>query len=406
MAALSNAMDSVAFDGEVDPVYTSSVAARITLADTSVWHTAVGWGNHATNSYANEAYVDSATGTLHTAVSAEIDDDVTSATGALHTTVSVEIDSDVAALSNAMDSVAFDGEVDPVYTSSVAARITLADTSIWHMAYGWGSHATNSYATETYVDTATGALHTTVSSEIDSDVAALSNAMESVAFDGEVDPVYTNSVAARITLADTSLWHTAVGWGNHATNSYLDSYTETDPIWGSASNQYLTSAAAGTTYVARAGGTMTGRITLPADGLLVGATQLVVTNGNVGIGTANPTNALAVNGTIKAKEVIVSVDGWADYVFDDGYRLMPLNDVERYIEVEGHLPDVPSANEVETSGVRMGAMQSVLLRKVEELTLHLIELERQNKALTGRVLELERRGSDTHDFPATSKEED
>jgi len=123
---------------------------------------------------------------------------------------------------------------------------------------------------------------------------------------------------------------------------------------------------------------------------LVGTTQLVITNGNVGIGTANPTNALAVNGTIKAKEVIVTVDGWADYVFDDGYRLMPLNDVERYIKAQGHLPDVPSTDEVEANGVRMGAMQAILLRKVEELTLHLIELERENDALAARVQELER----------------
>jgi len=390
VAALSNMLDVVAFDGEIDPVYTSSVAARITLADTSLWHTAVGWGNHATNSYATEAYVGSATGSLHTTVSAEIDGDVTSATGALHTTVSAEIDSDVAALSNMLDVVAFDGEIDPVYTSSVAARITLADTSLWHTAVGWGNHATNSYATESYVDSATGALHTTVSAEIDSDVAALSNALDVVALAGEVDPVYTSSVAARIALADTSLWHTAVGWGNHATNSYLTSSTETDPLWGAVSNLYLRSATAATTYVARVGSTMTGRLTLPANGLLVGTTQLVITNGNVGIGTANPTNALAVNGTIKAKEVIVTVDGWADYVFDDGYRLMPLNDVERYIKAQGHLPDVPSTDEVEANGVRMGAMQAILLRKVEELTLHLIELERENDALAARVQELER----------------
>jgi hypothetical protein len=135
---------------------------------------------------------------------------------------------------------------------------------------------------------------------------------------------------------------------------------------------------------------MTGRLTLPANGLLVGVTQLVVTNGNVGVGTINPTNALAVNGTVKCKEVLVTLDGWADDVFEDGYELMPLAGVQRFISENGHLPDIPSAREVTTSGVRMGDMQARLLRKIEELTLHVIEMKEENNALRSRVTQLER----------------
>lgn len=111
-------------------------------------------------------------------------------------------------------------------------------------------------------------------------------------------------------------------------------------------------------------------------------------DGNVGIGTTNPTHKLAVNGTIRAKEVIVDT-GWADYVFDDSYRLAPLAEVEQHIRAEKHLPGIPSAAEVAAHGVSMGDMQAKLLSKVEELTLHLIRMEKENAALRERVQVLE-----------------
>ncbi len=103
-------------------------------------------------------------------------------------------------------------------------------------------------------------------------------------------------------------------------------------------------------------------------------------SGNVGIGvnTTTLTHKLEVNGTIKAREIIVSTQGWSDFVFDEGYDLMSLYDVEEYIEDNGHLPDVPSAEEVESNGVTLGESQAILLQKIEELTLHVIE---QNKRI-------------------------
>ena len=130
-----------------------------------------------------------------------------------------------------------------------------------------------------------------------------------------------------------------------------------------------------------AGDTLSGRLNFPSNGLVVGTTQLVLTNGFVGIGTANPTNELAVNGTIKAKEIIVTTNGWADFVFEHGYNLMPLSDVEAFIRSNGHLPGVPSAEEVTSGGIRIGKMQAVLLQKIEELTLHMIKLEKENMFL-------------------------
>lgn len=88
---------------------------------------------------------------------------------------------------------------------------------------------------------------------------------------------------------------------------------------------------------------------------------------------------LHVDGKIACKEVIVLITNWADFVFDKNYKLMPLKDVETYIKANKHLPNVPSANDVEiNNGIDVAKTQTVLLQKIEELTLYLIE---QNKRL-------------------------
>lgn len=100
-------------------------------------------------------------------------------------------------------------------------------------------------------------------------------------------------------------------------------------------------------------------------------------NGNIGIGT-NPVNdRFAVDGRIKAREVIVTDMGWADHVFNDRYRLPKLSEISRYIAINKHLPGIPSAKEVSESGVRVGEMQAKLLEKIEELTLHMIAQEKR-----------------------------
>lgn len=112
-----------------------------------------------------------------------------------------------------------------------------------------------------------------------------------------------------------------------------------------------------------------------------GPTQMtILTNGNVGIGTTNPTFKLAVNGTIRTKEVVVET-GWADYVFDDKYPLPSLDDVERFIKTHKHLPNIPSAKEVEETGLYMGDIQKKMMEKIEELTLYIIELKKEIESL-------------------------
>jgi hypothetical protein len=103
-------------------------------------------------------------------------------------------------------------------------------------------------------------------------------------------------------------------------------------------------------------------------------------NGNVGIGTNNPQTKLAVNGDIFSKRVKVTQSGWADFVFHQDYLLPCLEQVEKYITQNGHLPDIPAAAEVEKDGLDLGEMNKKLLQKIEELTLYLIDQQKQLKS--------------------------
>ena len=109
-------------------------------------------------------------------------------------------------------------------------------------------------------------------------------------------------------------------------------------------------------------------------------------NGRVGIGTNDPTHKLSVNGTIRAKEIIVE-SGWSDYVFEDDYRLAPLSEVEAHIAAHGHLPGIPSATEIEQNGAKLSELVTLQMAKIEELTLHLIEKEKQLSSANERIEE-------------------
>lgn len=116
-------------------------------------------------------------------------------------------------------------------------------------------------------------------------------------------------------------------------------------------------------------------------GITVGSNQRIegklVVIGNVGLGTSNPTERLSVAGKIRAQEVIVEMSGWSDHVFSGDYQMQPIEQVEQYIKQENHLPGVPSAKDVAEKGVSVGEMQAILLAKIEELTLHLINQKKQ-----------------------------
>ena len=110
-------------------------------------------------------------------------------------------------------------------------------------------------------------------------------------------------------------------------------------------------------------------------------------DGNVGIGTAltnNPNDyKLAVNGTIGAKEVKIEINSsaWSDFVFNDSYKLRPIKEIENYINEKNHLPDIPTAKELEDNGLNLGEMDAKLLQKIEELTLYMIQMNKEIESL-------------------------
>jgi hypothetical protein len=117
---------------------------------------------------------------------------------------------------------------------------------------------------------------------------------------------------------------------------------------------------------------------------------VVAGTGFVGIGTASPQYLLSVNGTIGAKEFLVTNTGWSDYVFQAGYRLRPLSEVGAFIQANHHLPDIPSEAEVRERGISVGEMQAKLLAKVEELTLHMIAADERSSRLETEVRALKK----------------
>jgi len=123
----------------------------------------------------------------------------------------------------------------------------------------------------------------------------------------------------------------------------------------------------------------------------------ILSSGQVAIGTPTVPAGykMAVDGNIITEMITVKMsEQWPDYVFAKDYSLMSLEDIEKFINKQGHLPQVPSAKEIEKDGVNLGAMDAILLQKIEEMTLYMIELEKANKELKKLNADFERRLSE------------
>jgi hypothetical protein len=113
-----------------------------------------------------------------------------------------------------------------------------------------------------------------------------------------------------------------------------------------------------------------------------------VVNGNIGIGTAATSKyKINVEGSIRANEIVVNTTG-ADFVFDSTYNLRTLPELETFIKQNKHLPEIAPAKEMQENGVSAGEMQAKLLQKIEELTLYVIELKKENVEQQKKIAEL------------------
>ncbi|BDD12880.1 hypothetical protein FUAX_53120 (plasmid) [Fulvitalea axinellae] len=112
-------------------------------------------------------------------------------------------------------------------------------------------------------------------------------------------------------------------------------------------------------------------------------------DGKIGVATSTVgSHTLAVGGSIGARSIKVEASDWSDFVFEEGYDLPSLGEVEAHIKAKGHLEHIPSAEEVEKDGVDLGAMDAKLLRKIEELTLYAIEQEKKLVAQDSTISKL------------------
>jgi hypothetical protein len=154
-------------------------------------------------------------------------------------------------------------------------------------------------------------------------------------------------------------------------------------------SSYMEFTNGGFRFYGNSGHVNTDGVTLDGGGNNLNLFAVIASNGDVGIGTATPREKLSVNGKIRAHEVKVETANWPDYVFEDNYKRKTLAEIEKFIKTNKHLPEVPSAKEVEKNGLELGEMNKILLKKIEELTLHLIEKDNRLRKIETKQNKIE-----------------
>jgi len=222
---------------ETDPLFVSSPAHGILSSQILNWDSAYSWGNHATVGY----------------LTSYTETDPIFFTSPAYSISSIQItkwDSTYSwgnhALAGYLTSFT---ETDPLFNASVANGILSSDITNWNTAYGWGNHALAGYLTSY---TETDPIWSTASTNYYTKTNMQTNGQSQLHFDnitsrpttlagyGITDAMNTSHAANGILSSDITNWNTAFGWGNHALAGYLTSFTETDPIWSTASTNYYT----------------------------------------------------------------------------------------------------------------------------------------------------------------------
>ncbi|MBC7758546.1 MAG: hypothetical protein H7069_06795 [Phormidesmis sp. FL-bin-119] len=197
----------------------------------------------------------------------------------------------------------------------------------------------------------------------------------------------TNGNTGIGTTMPEALFH-AAGIAIFKSQVYTDGFLTINP-GGATSQGYLGWWKPGNTRVAYMGyndGSSVNNL-----GLTLESANFIINGGNVGIGTNDPKGyKLAVAGSVIAESIKVKLTGaWPDYVFTKEYKLLPLEAIERHIKQTGHLPDISSAEQVKIDGIDLGVLNVNLLKKIEELTLHLIDIKKQLTAQQQQIKSLQ-----------------
>lgn len=188
--------------------------------------------------------------------------------------------------------------------------------------------------------------------------------------------------------------------GNYNTvlgfNGFLNTLTASNNISVGYNNAPNANNATGNIYI---GNNISPYNSQPSNELNIG-NWIVGNNGTIGIGQFTnqlPADGIAPDGeryklfvkdgirTEKVKVDIAASNGWADYVFEKDYKLMPLSDLSKFIAEKGHLPEVPTTEEAIKNGIELKEMNILLLKKIEELTLHAIEQQKRIEALENKM---------------------
>lgn len=226
----------------------------------------------------------------------------------------------------------------------------------------------------------------------------------------KVDVTYMNKFPGTVLFPGNGIWNNQGRIGLHTTSPAASLHivaAATDTI--AASGGAKLAAVLGNAYNewTSFGGASGGKIRGSNEGYLVLETNTTGSNnrlylntssagdiimamggGRVGIGTTalSTQHMLTVEGSIGARRVqVASVKPWPDYVFSEDYTLTPLSETEKYVKANKHLPDMPSAKEVADKGIDLGEMNRKLLEKMEEMTLHMIRMQKKIDELESKM---------------------